>query len=183
MWSIGIVFLEPDGKPFPQFIVVNRSSLHPKEKLFFIRAEGSFNERILIGTTLVNAMMRKLELRTECVKSSLEFEAIVCLDEEGFEGKPREHHDEGTDTPILIQLIKDDGFLVAGVNINDGIFVTGPGKARKFRSDVFDIHLEVANSMDVLGMHMDRWLIPWAHVIAPSVHQPFSFQNPVNGRY
>lgn len=180
MWPPGVVPFEVVSKPYTEFVVVFGSSLHPEEKLLFIGAERSFNECILIGATLVDTVMRELQLRTQCLKSSLKLKAIVCLDEHGLEGKLGQHHDEGADTSILIQLIEDHCLFVAGVDINDGIFVTRPGKTRELRSYVFDIHLEVPNGRNILCMHMDRWLVPGPNVIPISVYQMFPLQYAMN---
>lgn len=180
MWPPSVVPLEVVSKPYAKLVVVFGSSFHPEEKLLFIGAERSFNERILIGATFVDTMMRELQLRTQGLKSSLKLKAIVCLDEDGFEGKFGQHHDEGTDTSILVQLIEDHCFLVAGVDINESILVTGPDKPRELRGYVFDIHLEVSNGRNILCMHMNRWLVPGSDVIPISVYQPSPFQYAMN---
>ncbi len=181
MRSIRIVFLEPVGKPLPELIVVNRSSFHTEEKLLFVGSEGSLDEGILIGTTFVDAVMRELEFLTACIKSSLKLESIVRLDKDWFKWKFRQHQHKSTDTSILIQLVEDDCFLVAGVDINDGILVTGPREARELRCHVFDIHLKVTDGMDIFGMHMDRRLIPWPDVIAIAVDQSMTLEYSMNG--
>lgn len=180
MRSIRIVFFEPRTKPLSEFIVVFWCAFHPKEKLFFIGPERSFNQCVFIGAVFVDAMMRELEFLTECIKSSLKLESIVCLDEDRLKGKPGKHEHEGAHAPILIELIENDGLLVPGVDINDGIFIAGPGESRELGGHIFDIHLQIPNRMNILCVHMDRGLIPWTYMIAISMYQSFSFEYSVN---
>ncbi len=124
--------------------------------------------------------MSELEFVTEGVKSSLKLRAVVCLNKDGGKGKSGKHHDEAAHGSISIELIENDRLLVAGMNINNGILVAGPGKPGELWGDVLDIHLEVPDGMNILGMHMNRRLISWSPVIPVAMHQASAFQYAVN---
>lgn len=180
MWSPGVVPFDVVSKPCTEFIIVFGSSFHPEEELFLIGTKRAFNERVFIGTAFVNTVVFELEVLAECIKSLLKLKTIVRLDEDGFKWKPRQYHEKTTHRSILIELIEDDGFLVAGVDINDGVLVAGPGETRELGCDVLHIHLQVADGRDVFCVHMNRFLIPGSDMIAVLVHESSPFQQAMN---
>ena|SRR3989344_6154277 len=100
-------------------------------------------------------MVFEFHLLTELVKPPLKLQSVVRLEEDGFEGKLWKDRKECTHGTIFIEMVQDDGLLVAGEDIDEGILKARPGETGKLWCHILDIHLEVADGWRVFGVHVD----------------------------
>ena len=86
MWAIVVIFMQPVGKPASEFIVVNRGLIQSEEKLFFIGPEGSFDQGVLVGSTLVDHVVLKAHISDKFLESTLKFQSVIGLNKHRLKG-------------------------------------------------------------------------------------------------
>lgn len=122
-------------------------------KLILIGSEGSFNDGILIGTVLVNVVVRDAMHAARGVEGMLIFKTVICLDIPDGKRKPFAEKLKREGRRFIGDIRKNDGKLIPGKDINGGIFIDRRGEPGELRCDVFGIHLQIPQ---VSG-------IPWSH--------------------
>lgn len=100
-----------------------------KEKLFLIGAERTLDDGVLIGTRLVNVMVRELHFfSNERVESLLKFQTVVRLNEIALERELRYEELHRLDRERLVKVRKDDTLLVSRIYIHDCVQKQRVGK-------------------------------------------------------
>ena len=152
-----------------------------KEKLFLVGPERTLDDGVLVRARFVYVVVFELHLFAhECIESLLELQSVVGLYEIGLERELWYAELHRLDREPLVEERKDDTLFVPRVYVHDGVQEERVRKPRKLGRDVFDVHLELSDRIDVLRVHMRCFLISRPTMRTSGLNETFCRKEPVD---